>query len=57
MKTDLRNKISDMMDVKEENIIYGVDSSKEVTPIMVRDVIINCFHCPVFRLTYGFYNL
>ena len=48
MKTDLRNKISDMMDVKEENIIYGVDSSKEVTPIMVRDVIINCFHSQYF---------
>ena len=25
------------------NIIYGVDISKEVTPIMVRDAIIDCF--------------
>lgn len=27
----------------EEKIIYGVDTSKEVTPIMVRDAIIKCF--------------
>ena len=26
-----------------DNIIYGVDISKEVTPIMVRDAIIDCF--------------
>ncbi|MBT4647922.1 hypothetical protein HN827_10110 [archaeon] len=26
-----------------DNCIYGVDLSKEVTPIMVRDAIINCF--------------
>ncbi len=27
----------------EDNIIYGVDISKEVTPVMVRDAIIDCF--------------
>jgi len=26
-----------------DNIIYGVDISKEITPIMVRDAIIDCF--------------
>jgi hypothetical protein len=28
----------------EDNIIYGVDISKEVTPVMVRDTIIDCFN-------------
>lgn len=29
---------------KKENIIYGVNLEKKVTPIMVRDAIINCFY-------------
>jgi hypothetical protein len=39
--------------VKNKNIIYGVDVTKNVTPIMVRDAIIRCFyeaHCNVLEL-------
>ncbi len=35
---------------KNDNIIYGVDVTKNVTPVMVRDAIIQCFyeaHCNV----------
>jgi hypothetical protein len=38
---------------KNSNIIYGVDVTKEVTPIMVRDAMIQCFykaHCNVLEL-------
>ena len=38
---------------KSKNIIYGVDITKKVTPIMVRDAIIQCFyeaHCNVLEL-------
>jgi len=31
-------------DTENSNIIYGVDVSKKVTPIMVRDAIIKCFY-------------
>lgn len=39
--------------VKNSNIIYRVDITKNVTPIMVRDAIILCFykaHCNVLEL-------
>ncbi len=29
---------------KQDNIIYGVDVTKNVTPVMVRDAIIQCFY-------------
>ena len=29
---------------KNENIIYGVDATKDVTPRMVRDAIIQCYY-------------
>jgi len=35
------------------NIIYGVDVRKDVTPVMVRDTLIQCFykaHCNVLEL-------
>jgi hypothetical protein len=38
---------------KKDNIIYGVDINKKVTPVMVRDAIIQCFyeaHCHVLDL-------
>jgi hypothetical protein len=38
---------------KNSNIIYGVDVTKNVTPVMVRDAIIKCFyeaHCNVLDL-------
>ena len=38
---------------KNSNIIYGVDVNKNVTPVMVRDAIIQCFyeaHCNVLEL-------
>ncbi|UCF49519.1 MAG: hypothetical protein JSU91_07160 [Thermoplasmatales archaeon] len=38
---------------KNSNIIYGVDVTKDVTPIMVRDAMIQCFykaHCNVLEL-------
>ena len=38
---------------KNNNIIYGVDITKKVTPINVRDAIIQCFyeaHCNVLEL-------
>ena len=38
---------------KNNNIIYGVDVTKNVTPVMVRDAIIQCFyeaHCNVLEL-------
>jgi hypothetical protein len=38
---------------KNSNIIYGVDVTKNVTPVMVRDAIIQCFyeaHCNVLEL-------
>ena len=38
---------------KNDNIIYGVDVTKNVTPVMVRDAIIQCFyeaHCNVLEL-------
>ena len=38
---------------KNSNIIYGVDVTKEITPIMVRDAMIQCFykaHCNVLEL-------
>lgn len=38
---------------KNRNIIYGVDITKDVTPKMVRDAIIQCFfeaHCNVLEL-------
>jgi len=41
-------------DTQNNNIIYGVDVSKNVTPIMVRDAIIQCFyeaHRNVLELT------
>ena len=30
--------------VKNSNIIYGVDVTKNVTPVMVRNAIIQCFY-------------
>lgn len=39
--------------VKNSNFIYGVDVNKNVTPVMVRDAIIQCFyeaHCNVLDL-------
>ena len=42
-----------MKNSKNDNIIYGVDITKKVTPIMVRDAIIQCFfeaHCSVLEL-------
>ena len=41
-----------MVDPKD-NIIYGVDINKKVTPVMVRDAIIQCYyeaHCNVLEL-------
>ncbi len=38
---------------QNSNIIYGVDVTKDVTPIMIRDAIIQCFyeaHCNVLEL-------
>jgi len=38
---------------KNSNIIYGVDVNKNVTPVMVRDAIIQCFyeaHCNILEL-------
>ena len=38
---------------KNDNIIYGVDVTKNVTPVIVRDAIIQCFyeaHCDVLEL-------
>ena len=38
---------------KNDNIIYGVDVTKNVTPVMVRDAIIQCFyeaHCNILEL-------
>ena len=38
---------------KDSNIIYGVDVTNNVTPVMVRDAIIQCFyeaHCHVLDL-------
>jgi len=38
---------------KNDNIIYGVDVTKNVTPVMARDAIIQCFyeaHCNVLEL-------
>ena len=38
---------------KNDNIIYGVDVTKNVTPVVVRDAIIQCFyeaHCNVLEL-------
>jgi hypothetical protein len=34
----------DIMDDIQCNLIYGVDITKEITPIMVRDAIIDCFY-------------
>ena len=31
-------------DTENSNIIYGVDVSKKVTPIIVRDAIVQCFY-------------
>ena len=42
----------DLMDTKD-NIIYGVDTNKKVTPIMIRDAMIRCYyeaHCNVLEL-------
>ena len=39
--------------IENSNIIYGVDVNKNVTPVMVRDAIIQCFyeaHCNVLEL-------
>ena len=33
-----------MISTKDEKIIYGVDITKKVTPILVRDAIIQCFY-------------
>ena len=41
-----------MVDPKD-NIIYGVDITKKVTPLMVRDAIVQCYyeaHCNVLEL-------
>jgi hypothetical protein len=38
---------------KNANLIYGVDVTKKVTPVIVRDAIIQCFyeaHCNVLEL-------
>ena len=38
---------------KNKNVIYGIDITKKVTPVMVRDAIIQCFyeaHCHVLEL-------
>ena len=32
------------MSPEEDHIIYGVDITKKVTPLMVRDAIIDCFY-------------
>ena len=34
----------EIKETDKRNIIYGVDVSKKVTPIMVRDAIIQCFY-------------
>jgi len=37
----------------KDNLIYGVDITKNVTPVLVRDAIIQCFyeaHCNVLEL-------
>ena len=42
----------DLMNPKD-NIIYGVDVTKKVTPVMVRDAIIRCYyeaHCDILEL-------
>ena len=42
-----------MRERKKSNIIYGVDITKNVTPVMVRDAIIQCFyeaHCNILEL-------
>ena len=33
----------DLIDTKD-NIIYGVDTNKKVTPIMIRDAMIQCYY-------------
>jgi len=33
-----------MRSVKKKTMIYGVDITKKVTPVMVRDAIIQCFY-------------
>ena len=44
----------------KENVIYGVDITKKVTPVLVRDAIIQCYyeaHCDVLELAKdAFYN-
>lgn len=49
----------DLMNSKD-NIIYGVDINKKVTPIMVRDAMIRCYyeaHCEILELARdSFYN-
>jgi hypothetical protein len=38
---------------KDNNFIYGVDVTKKITPVLVRDAIIRCFyeaHCNVLEL-------
>ena len=38
---------------KNNNFIYGIDITKKITPVMVRDAIIQCFyeaHCNVLEL-------
>jgi len=37
----------------KNNIIYGVDTNKKVTPIMIRDAMIQCYyeaHCNILEL-------
>ena len=35
--------MTEKAEIKSEKVIYGVDITKKVTPIMVRDAIIECF--------------
>jgi hypothetical protein len=45
--------VSERKIITKNNIIYGVDVNKNVTPVMVRDAIIQCFfeaHCNVLEL-------
>lgn len=47
------------MNAKENNIIYCVDISKKITPIMVRDAIIDCFskaHSDVLDLARDYFS-
>jgi hypothetical protein len=48
-----------MMSEKRKTIIYGVDINKKITPVMVRDAIIQCFyeaHGDILELAKDFFG-